>query len=202
MTWPDVAWLKPTCRRPGPHPRGSCSTNATVADIRWGPSIPGIPVRLHQRGLREILIRADSLECSRGTRGPAHRRARRDDRGVQPARGRGVRPGAWPRKQRVRSLLRRPSGASKPESRSAPSPPFHAIPIQPGDIGTNGGLRTNEHAQVIDERALPIARLYATGNATASMMGHSYPGAGATLGPAMTFGFIAAQHACGRSSPA
>ena len=92
----------------------------------------------------------------------------------------------------------------RPNPNLAPltTPPFYAIPIQPGDIGTNGGLRTNEHAQVMDERALPIAGLYATGNTTASMMGHSYPGAGATLGPAMTFGFIAAQHACGRSSPA
>ena len=88
----------------------------------------------------------------------------------------------------------------RPNPNLAPlaTPPFYAIPIQPGDIGTNGGLRTNEHAQVLDERALPIAGLYATGNTTASVMGHSYPGAGATLGPAMTFGFIAARHACGR----
>ena len=77
------------------------------------------------------------------------------------------------------------------------TPPFYAIPIVAGDIGTNGGLRTNEHAQVLAESGEPIAGLYATGNTTASVMGHSYPGAGATLGPAMTFGFIAARHACG-----
>lgn len=68
------------------------------------------------------------------------------------------------------------------------------MPIYAGDIGTNGGLDTNEHAQVLDERAKPIPGLYAVGNTAASVMGHFYPGAGGTLGPAMTFGFIAARH--------
>jgi 3-oxosteroid 1-dehydrogenase len=68
------------------------------------------------------------------------------------------------------------------------------MPIYPGDIGTNGGLATNEHAQVLDEKHDPIPGLYAVGNTAASVMGHSYPGAGGTIGPAMTFGFIAAQH--------
>lgn len=74
-------------------------------------------------------------------------------------------------------------------------PPFYAIEVYPGDIGTKGGLLTNEHAQVLDTQGKVIAGLYAIGNNAASVTGRYYPGAGATLGPAMTFGFIAAEHA-------
>ncbi len=75
--------------------------------------------------------------------------------------------------------------------------PFYAMPIYPGDIGSNGGLVINEHGQVMSESGAPIPGLYAAGNTTASVMGRSYPGAGATLGPAMTFGYLAARHAAG-----
>lgn len=71
--------------------------------------------------------------------------------------------------------------------------PFYAMPIYPGDIGTNGGLTTNAGAQVVDDKGEPIGGLYAVGNNAASSMGESYPGAGVTLGPAMTFGYIAAR---------
>ncbi len=71
-------------------------------------------------------------------------------------------------------------------------PPFYAVKIVPGDLGTKGGLRTDEHARVLREDGTPIPGLYAAGNASASVMGHSYAGAGATIGPAMTFGYIAA----------
>ncbi|MBL4621143.1 MAG: FAD-binding protein [Immundisolibacteraceae bacterium] len=76
--------------------------------------------------------------------------------------------------------------------------PFYAIKIVPGDIGTRGGLVTNEFAQVIREDNSVIEGLWATGNSMASVMGHSYPGPGATIGPAMTFGYIAAQNAAGQ----
>ena len=75
--------------------------------------------------------------------------------------------------------------------------PFYAMPIYPGDIGTNGGLTTNERAQVTDARGKAIAGLYAVGNNAASAMGESYPGAGVTIGPAMTFGYIAAREMTG-----
>ncbi|HXS67175.1 MAG TPA: 3-oxosteroid 1-dehydrogenase [Streptosporangiaceae bacterium] len=71
-------------------------------------------------------------------------------------------------------------------------PPFYAIKIVPGDLGTKGGLRTDERARVLRQDGSPIAGLYAAGNASAAVMGHSYAGAGATIGPAMTFGYIAA----------
>jgi len=75
--------------------------------------------------------------------------------------------------------------------------PFYAMRIHPGDIGTKGGLLTNAKAQVLHENGQPIAGLYAIGNCAASVMGTTYPGAGATLGPAMTFGYIAARHVAG-----
>lgn len=72
--------------------------------------------------------------------------------------------------------------------------PFYAMRMDAGDIGTNGGLQTNEHAQVVRENGTPIHGLYAIGNCSSTVMGIGYPGAGSTLGPAMTFGYIAAQH--------
>lgn len=71
--------------------------------------------------------------------------------------------------------------------------PFYALKVYPGDIGTKGGLATDEKARVLDETGAPIPGLYAIGNNAASVMGPAYPGAGSTLGPAMTFGFIAAE---------
>lgn len=73
--------------------------------------------------------------------------------------------------------------------------PFYAMPIYPGDIGTNGGLKTDAKARVINEKGKPIGGLYAVGNNAASAMGESYPGAGVTIGPALTFGYIAARDA-------
>ena len=75
--------------------------------------------------------------------------------------------------------------------------PFYAMPIYPGDIGTNGGLLTDDKARVVDTKGKPIPGLYAIGNNAASAMGESYPGAGVTIGPALTFGYIAARDALG-----
>ena len=78
--------------------------------------------------------------------------------------------------------------------------PFYALPIYPGDIGTNGGLTTNARAQVTRPDGSAIPGLYAIGNAAASAMGESYPGAGVTIGPALTFGYIAARELVGANS--
>lgn len=72
--------------------------------------------------------------------------------------------------------------------------PFYAMRIDAGDIGTKGGLQTDAHARVLDGNGQPIDGLYAIGNTAASMMGATYPGAGSTIGPAMTFGYLAANH--------
>jgi 3-oxosteroid 1-dehydrogenase len=74
-------------------------------------------------------------------------------------------------------------------------PPYYAFRIVPGDLGTSGGLLTDEHARVLREDGSAVPGLYAVGNTSAAVMGRSYAGAGATIGPAMTFGFVAAKHA-------
>jgi len=88
----------------------------------------------------------------------------------------------------------------KPNPCLAPvaEPPFYAVEIHPGDIGTKGGLLTNAYAQVLGKDGGEIPGLYAIGNCSASVTGRYYPGAGATLGPAMTFGFLAAEHIAGK----
>ncbi|HEY4333084.1 MAG TPA: FAD-binding protein, partial [Ilumatobacteraceae bacterium] len=70
--------------------------------------------------------------------------------------------------------------------------PFMAFRLLPGDLGTKGGLLTDADASVLRSDGSIIAGLYATGNTSASIMGHDYAGPGATLGPSMTFGYIAA----------
>lgn len=72
------------------------------------------------------------------------------------------------------------------------SPPFYAVPINNGDLGTKGGLRCDERARVLDGEGNPIAGLYSAGNNSGTPFGDVYPGAGATIGPAMTFGYVAA----------
>ncbi len=76
-------------------------------------------------------------------------------------------------------------------------PPFYSVKVQPGDIGTKGGLRTDTKARVLRDNDEPIPGLYASGNCSASVMGATYPGAGGTIGPAMTFAWIAARDATG-----
>ena len=82
-----------------------------------------------------------------------------------------------------------------PNLRPLGKPPYYAFQIILGDLGTSGGLRTDEHARVLRGDDTVVPGLYAVGNASAAVMGRSYAGAGATIGPAMTFGYIAAKHA-------
>lgn len=73
--------------------------------------------------------------------------------------------------------------------------PYYCVKVWPGDLGTKGGLLTDEYARVLDTAGSPIPGLYAAGNTSASVMGHTYPGPGSTIGPAMVFGMIAGRHA-------
>ncbi|MDA3638239.1 FAD-binding protein [Mycobacterium xenopi] len=88
----------------------------------------------------------------------------------------------------------RPNASIGPLDRA----PYYAVQVYPADVGTCGGVVTNEHAQVLDEQDRVIAGLYATGNTTATVMGRTYPGAGASIANSMVFGYVAARHAAGR----
>ena len=80
-------------------------------------------------------------------------------------------------------------------------PPYYAVPVVPGDVGTYGGVVTDEYARVLRADGSVIAGLYATGVSTASVMGRAYPGAGSSVGPSFTWGYVAARHAAGLAEP-
>ncbi|HEY6650237.1 MAG TPA: FAD-binding protein [Mycobacterium sp.] len=87
----------------------------------------------------------------------------------------------------------KPNAALGPINRA----PFYAARVFPTDVGTCGGVITNEHAQVLDEQDRVIDGLYATGNITATVMGRNYLGAGGSIANTMIFGYVAARHAAG-----
>ena len=109
-----------------------------------------------------------------------------------------ARHGEDPEFHRGSDAYQRFSGAAghKPNPCVGPldQPPFYAVRIIPSELGTYAGIRTNAHAQVTDRDGQAIAGLYAVGNDAASVMGGTYPGPGTSIGPAMTFGYIAARH--------
>ena len=78
--------------------------------------------------------------------------------------------------------------------------PYYAVKVYPGDIGTACGIAANEHAQAIDDAGRPIAGLCVAGNDMQSVMGGAYPAPGITLGPALTFGWVAGRHLASATS--
>ncbi|QCY10378.1 FAD-dependent oxidoreductase [Pseudomonas sp. MPC6] len=109
--------------------------------------------------------------------------------GEDPAFGRGSTP--YNRKQG--DALQHPNPCLAPIEQG----PFYAVKVQPGCFGTFAGLKVNAHAQVLDSSGRPITGLYAAGGDMASIMGGHYPAGGINLGPALTFGYIAARHIAG-----
>ncbi|MCS7145168.1 MAG: FAD-binding protein [Nitrososphaerota archaeon] len=87
-----------------------------------------------------------------------------------------------------------PSVKPNPNLGPIDKPPYYATAIYPGELGTLGGLLTDEHGRVLHRDGHPIAGLYAAGNTSASIFGGTYPGPGSTLGPACVYGYIAAKH--------
>jgi 3-oxosteroid 1-dehydrogenase len=75
--------------------------------------------------------------------------------------------------------------------------PFYAIPVIPGDVGTLGGVVTDDKARVLREDGTPIMGLYATGVSAASVMGRTSPGSGVNIGPSFVWGYVAAKDAVG-----
>lgn len=78
------------------------------------------------------------------------------------------------------------------------APPFYAVELRNGTLGTSGGLRIDADARVLGHDGRAIRGLYAAGNVSACVFGPAYPGGGATIGPAMTFGYRAGRHVAGR----
>lgn len=87
-----------------------------------------------------------------------------------------------------------PTQEPNPNLRPLRNGPFYAVSIVPSDLGTCGGIAADEHARALRADGNPIPGLYAVGNAAANAFGNSYPGAGATIGQGIVFGYIAAQH--------
>jgi 3-oxosteroid 1-dehydrogenase len=90
----------------------------------------------------------------------------------------------------------------KPNASLGPveKPPFYAVELYPGDVGTSGGVVCDEFARVLDANHDPIPGLYAAGNCTASVMGRAYPGAGASIGASFVFSYIGMKHAANVAS--
>jgi 3-oxosteroid 1-dehydrogenase len=86
-----------------------------------------------------------------------------------------------------------PTVKPNPSLHTIDQAPFYAVKIVPGDLGTKGGLVTDERARALRPDGSVIEGLYAAGNASAAVMGHTYAGPGATIGPALAFGYLAAK---------
>lgn len=165
-----------------------------------GPIMPIIPDWLHPKAARQAMKKGISIRDLAGKIG------------VDPAAlaltvrtfNAGAREGRDPQFGRGEAAYDRmygdPEVTPNPSLAPLETGPFYAIPIYASELGTNGGIVTDAKARVLDAKNKPIGGLYAIGNCTASVMGSSYPGAGATLGPALTFAFIAAND-IGAASP-
>lgn len=94
-----------------------------------------------------------------------------------------------------------PAFAPNPTLGAIETAPFYAVRLFPGDIGAATGLQTDADARVIDGHGQPLSGLYAVGNDMQSVMGGTYPGPGITIGPGLTFAYLAARHAAARLAP-
>jgi len=92
-----------------------------------------------------------------------------------------------------------PTNKPNPNLGEISHPPYYAAKMVPGDLGTKGGIRTDIHGRALRDDDSVIEGLYAAGNVSSPVMGHTYPGPGGTIGPAMTFGYLAALHIAGKS---
>jgi 3-oxosteroid 1-dehydrogenase len=111
--------------------------------------------------------------------------------GIDPEFGRGMNP--------YDQMFGDPSSKPNPNIGPIDTAPYYAVPINNGDLGTKGGLRCDARARVLDQSGTPIPGLYAAGNNSGTPFGDTYPGAGATIGPGMTFGYVAANDIAERS---
>ena len=116
---------------------------------------------------------------------------RNAEQGIDPVFHRGE--ARWERKHYTweRYKVDDPFGPSNPAIAPLSTPPFYGLELKIGCFGTKGGVVINSHGQAIDWNDNPIPGLYAAGNVAATVFGPAYPGGGSTLGPAVTFGYLA-----------
>lgn len=161
-----------------------------------GALLPGYaqPDATLPKRLKDFLVKADSIEALADKIGV-------DKQGLTKTViefNRHAKEGKDPEFHKGESLFDRFYGDPSVEPNPCVAPvsdgPFYALQINAGDIGTKGGLYTDVNARVLHESGEAIEGLYAIGNSSSSVMAHTYPGAGSTIGPAMTFGYLAANH--------
>lgn len=92
-----------------------------------------------------------------------------------------------------------PTNKPNPNLGEIKNGPFYAAKMVPGDLGTKGGIRTDVHGRALRDDDSVIEGLWAAGNVSSPVMGHTYPGPGGTIGPAMTFGYLAALDIAGKA---
>ena len=145
---------------------------------KWVKGAPDLPALAKKLGVDGRILKATVAEFNRNAR-----------RGVDPLFHRGE-----------SHYDRHWGDPSAPHPTLGPlaRPPFYGVRVLAGDIGTKGGLKTDEAGRVLDKQDRTIEGLYAVGNNSASVMGPGYAGSGATLGPAITFGYLAGLDAAKR----
>ncbi|QKS01434.1 FAD-dependent oxidoreductase [Sphingomonas sp. CL5.1] len=162
-----------------------------------GPLLPLVPDALQSRGVRKILRKGRTIEELAAKIGADAATLAATVARFNAGAVKGEDPDFHRGEAAYDKMYGDPRVTPNPSLAPMVKGPFYAMPIHPGDIGTNGGLVTDERARVIDGAGKPIAGLYAVGNNAASAMGESYPGAGVTIGPALTFGYLAARDLTG-----
>lgn len=90
-----------------------------------------------------------------------------------------------------------PTNTPNPNLRPLLKGPFYAVKVVPGDLGTCGGVKADEHARALRPDGTVIEGLYAIGNCAGNAFGNVYPGPGATIGQGIAYGYIAGMHAAG-----
>ena len=165
------------CVAPFPMPIGRYLRNGY---LKRGGTVEELAARI---GIESVALKATVEEFNQGARN-----------GEDPAFGKGSK--AYNRYQG--DALNQPNPCVAPIEKG----PFYAIKLVVGDIGTFAGLATDRHTRVLDSSGKPIPGLHAVGNDSASIMGGNYPGAGITLGPALTFGYIAGMTLAGMAQDA
>lgn len=165
-----------------------------------GPIAPGyaMPDKTLSRRLREdFLIKADTLEALADKCGLPPEAVTATFARFNEMAARGVDEDFQRGESANDRYYADPRVGSNPSIRPITHGPFYAIRIYPGDLGTKGGLVTDAEGRVLRDDGAAIPGLFAAGNNSAAVMGRTYPGAGGTIGPALVFGFRAAEAAAG-----